>query len=93
MNEAQIRVAAHGLVERSGIAFLGAIGGDGGPEIETVQVADREGLGAVWISTDTSSENGCGRTLARSPARYAADDPDYTPLRFVPSWGSTGSSV
>lgn len=56
MNEAKIREKALELVERSNIAFLGTIGSDGGPEIKAVQVADREGMSAVWISTNTSSE-------------------------------------
>ncbi len=57
MNEAKIREKARELVERSDIAFLGTIGSDGGPEIKAVQVADREGMDAVWISTNTSSEH------------------------------------
>ncbi len=57
MNEAQVRAAALELVERSGIGFLGTLGNGGGPEIKAVQVADREGMNAIWISTNTSSEH------------------------------------
>jgi len=128
MNEAQIREASRELVERSDIAFLGTIGSDGGPEIKAVLVADREGMDAIWISTNTSSEHvgqlerdprAClyfvqqerepwtglllrGRVEIRRDREArerlwedgcekfyptGVDDPDYTPLRFVPSSG------
>ncbi len=128
MNEAEVRAAALELVERSRIAFLGTIGGEGGPEIKAVECADHDGLEAIWISTNTSSEHVgqlekdprasvyfayhdsipwqglllSGRVEIRrdSEARErlwedgwekfypkGVTDPDYTVLRFVPSWG------
>ena len=128
MNKAEIREASRELVERSEIAFLGTIGSNGGPEIKAVLVADREGVDAIWISTNTSSEHvaqlerdpraclyfvrhdrepwtglllrGLAEIRRDPEARErlwedgcekfypnGVDDPDYTPLRFVPSSG------
>lgn len=128
MNEKEVRAAAKELVERSEIAFLGTLGEDGDPQTKAVLVADREGMEAIWISTNTSSEHVAqleadpraslyfehhgsapwhglllsGRVeIRRDPeARErlwedgcekfypkGVTDPDYTVLRFVPSWG------
>lgn len=43
------------LVEASGIAYLGSIGGDGVPKIKAFMKGEAEGLHTIWFSTNTSS--------------------------------------
>jgi len=57
MNEAEAKGKALELVERSKIAFLGTLSESGGPEIKAVERADYDGLEAIWVSTNTSSEH------------------------------------
>ena len=57
MNETEVRAAALELVRRSRFAMLGTLGEDGFPHIKAVLKAEDEGLRAIWISTNTSSQH------------------------------------
>ena len=57
MDKQDVRAAALNLVEESDVMMLGTLVDQGEPHIKAVEVVNSDGLKALWISTNTSSEH------------------------------------
>lgn len=82
MNDAEVRAAALALVQSSRFAMLGTLGEDGFPHIKAVLKAEDEGLRAIWISTNTSSQH-VAQLEADARASVYFEQHDESPWRGV----------